>query len=199
MTDKRRSREASRFTPIVRGCCVALAALVIACGRDRPRPSLIPSAPIAGLELRWGKLVAAANFPTGQQSGTGTRVGFFLDSTGTLWGIPLSVTPGSGRLHGCAPPELQRAPVTDSLSAEIHQVIGATNAPTGYRMGTGRLELLGRDRTGAVRLQSVAGGDLTGIAVCDTLSNLGYPKYSLPYYRLVTIGPAIAPTRRPAP
>ena len=51
-----------------------------------------------------------------------------------MWGLPL-VAEGDGTVLGCAPPALRDSPVTDTLPFEKGTIIGATNAPTGWRGG----------------------------------------------------------------
>jgi hypothetical protein len=60
---------------------------------------------------------------------------------------------------GCAPPSVHDAPVTDSYPA-ASTVIGSTNEPTGWRGGTGKLELLPRDAQGKIQWRAVNGSHI---------------------------------------
>ena len=113
---------------------------------------------------------------------TGRRAG-----SHTLWGLPLAVAQ-DGTVLGCAPQALHDAPVTDRLAAEATDIIGATNAPTGWRGGTGRLELLFRDKSGNVQWQAVASGALTAGPACWAQEPPG-PRQRLQYYRLAPPAP----------
>jgi hypothetical protein len=62
-------------------------------------------------------------------------------------------------------------------------VIGSTNEPTGWRGGTGDLELVLRDKQGTIRWQAVRGGDLPGGPACWAPEIPGPPQ-QLHYYRL---------------
>jgi len=163
-----------------------LAAIVIAavaccsCGQHHSREQA-PYKPIAEVERTYGPLVTAGNHPTVDQHGTGERVGLFQDASGTVWGLPLSVD--GDALSVCAPPALQNARMTGSFDAEW-SVIGATNRPTGWRGGTGGLELLLRDKRGTIHCQSVQGGDMPGQAACWPTGSPA-PRSPLHYYRLV--------------
>ena len=121
----------------------AIAVILTACSahKDRPRASYVP---LAELEAVYGPLITAGNHPTGDQSGTGDRLGLFRDAAGTIWGLPIAIM-ADGTVVGCAPPSVHDAPVTDSYP-EASTVIGSTNEPTGWRGGTGKLELLLRTR-----------------------------------------------------
>src|SRR6476646_7163845 len=123
----------------------AIAVILTACSahKDRPRASYVP---LAELEAVYGPLITAGNHPTGDQSGTGDRLGLFRDAGGTIWGLPLAVA-ADGTVLGCAPPAVRDAPVTDTYPAGA-TIIGATNEPTGWRGGTGKLELLLREPQG---------------------------------------------------
>jgi hypothetical protein len=137
--------------------------------------------PIADAERAYGPLVSAGNHPTLDQHGTGERIGLFRSADGTIWGLPVSVVDNAVVL-ACAPPALQNAKVTDSIDAGW-SVIGSTNEPTGWRGGTGNLELLLRDRRGTVRLQGVRGADLPSDPACWAPRSPG-PRERLHYYRL---------------
>lgn len=63
-------------------------------------------------------------------------------------------------------------------------MIGSTNQPTGWRGGTGDLELLLRDTQGAIHMQSVLGSELPGEPACWASDSPG-PGQRLHYYRLV--------------
>ncbi len=105
-----------------------------------------------------------SNSPTADQHGTGDRLGLFRDDSGTVWGIPLTIG-DYGSVHGCAPPALREAPVSDMLPAETVEIVGAANEPMGWRGGTGKLELLLRDARG-LRWHSVAAVEIKPGAVC---------------------------------
>src|SRR3954447_17313887 len=81
---------------------IALAVTSCAGHKDRPRA---PYVPLAELEGAYGRLITAGNHPTADQNGTGDRVGLFLDSAGTVWGLPVTIAAG-GVVLGCAPPGL---------------------------------------------------------------------------------------------
>ena len=93
------------------------------------------------IESAFGPLVTAGNRPTADQMGTGDRVGLCRDSTGTIWGLPLTIAE-NGRVLVCAPATLRDASVTDHYPADL-TVIGATNEPTGWR-GDSAMRALGR-------------------------------------------------------
>lgn len=150
------------------------------CG-GRQDPEQAAYRPIAEIERTYGSLVSAGNHPTLDQYGTGERVGLFRDATGTIWGLPISVLDNATVL-ACAPPALRSAKVTDSIDARS-SILGSTNQPTGWRGGTGDLELLLRDRTGTIRGQSVHGADLPGDPACWAPDSPG-PRQRLHYYRL---------------
>jgi hypothetical protein len=155
--------------------------MLIACtvGKDRPRATYLP---ISEIEAAFGPLVTAGNHPTPEQSGTGDRLGLFRDSSGTIWGFPLSIST-DGTVVGCAPPTLHDAAVTDRYPSGT-TVIGATNEPTGWRGGTGKLELLLRDVQGRVQWRAVNGAQLVKGPVCWAQEPPG-PKHLLFYYRVV--------------
>ena len=162
----------------------ALVAAVAACTKYRD-PPIAPFVPISALESQYGHLITAGNHPTGDQSGTGDRVGLFRERDGTVWGLPLEITT-SGVLVVCAPPGLHHAKVTDTYPAE-QTVIGATNQPTGYRAGTGKLELVLRGPHGETKLLDVNGSELTHEAVC--WSRNMRDAQPLQYYRLAPRAP----------
>jgi hypothetical protein len=171
----------------VRGWTVTgLALALVSCAGhvDRPRASYVPLAQIEGA---YGRLITAANHPTPDQNGTGDRVGLFLDTSGIVWGLPLTVESG-GVVLGCAPPGLREAKVTDTYPRGA-TIVGATNEPTGWRGGTGKLELLLRRSDGEVRWRAVAGGQTAEGPVCWA-QELPGPAQPLHYYRLA---PAVEP------
>lgn len=134
----------------------------------------------------YGPLIAVGNYPTPNQHGTGDRMGLFRDGSGTVWGLPLTID-GSGSVLGCAPPGLRVAPVTDTLPAGA-DIVGATNAPTGWRGGTGELELLFRDIGGEMRWRVIASGALVTEPACWAQEPPG-PRQRLGYYRLAPAAP----------
>jgi len=164
----------------------ALATIVIGMGvwagcrqvRDRQAPYR----PIAEVERTYGSLVTAGNHPTVDQHGMGERVGLFQDASGTVWGLPLSVD-GSAHVLACAPPTLSKARVTGTFDAGS-MLIGSTNRPTGWRGGSGDLELLLRDKRGTIHWKAVQGADLPGEPACWAPEFPGPPQ-RLHYYRLV--------------
>ena len=94
--------------------------------------------------------------------------------------IPLTIA-DNGDLLGCAPPTLREFAVTDTLPAEADDIIGAVNQPSGWRGGTGKLELLLRDAQGGLHFHAVASGDVKTGPVCWSQSP---PDQPLKYYRL---------------
>jgi hypothetical protein len=159
--------------------CVALAfVLLAACNRERPaaRAAYVP---LKELEAIYGELVAVANHPTPDQYGTGERIGLFRDPTGTIWGLPL--LEGNGGLRGCSPAGLHDAKVTGFVAAGS-TIVGAMNQPTGWRGGTGEIELVYRDSQGAIHTQIVEGTFVPG-SECWTPAEPG-PSQQLMYYRL---------------
>ena len=162
-------------------CCTALLAVGLVGCRSSPPPASAPYVPVVQLEARYGPLITAGNYHTRDQYGTGDRMGLFRDKNGTVWGLPLTVGDG-GTVLGCAPPALGDAPVTDRLPAGTAEILGAANEPTGWRGGTGELELLLRNAQGGVRWQPVRSGEIQSGPVCRAQSP---PEESLlPYYRL---------------
>lgn len=137
--------------------------------------------PISQLEPSYGQLITVSNAPTQDQHGTGDRLGLFKDSSGTIWGIPITIA-DNGDLLGCAPPLLREFAVTDTLPADGVEIIGAANQPSGWRGGTGKLELLVRDAQGGLRLHPVAAAEVKTGPVCWSQSPLEQP---LKYYRLI--------------
>src|ERR1700757_4942036 len=131
------SRQAG-FSKLRLGWALAIAVLFSACSSQKERPRA-PYVPLSQVEGIFGPLVTAGNHPTADQMGTGDRVGLFRDSTGTIWGLPLAIAE-NGSVLVCAPAGLRDAPVTDHYPTDS-TVIGATNEPTGWRGGSGKLEL----------------------------------------------------------
>lgn len=170
---------ASRSTILVGIAGVAIA--LTACAAKPSRPEPVHFMPIADVEATYGPLVGAANHPTPNQNGNGERMGLFRDAAGAVWGLPLSIASDSEVL-ACAPPALAHAEVTDSFAAGS-SVVGATNSPTGWRGGTGDLELLLRDAHGKIYRQAVHGADLPAGTVCADPERQG-PPLRLHYYRL---------------
>jgi hypothetical protein len=165
----------------IRSAAIVIVAVACCCCGQRHSREQAPYKPIAEVERTYGPLVTAGNHPTVDQHGTGERVGLFQDASGTVWGLPLSVD--GDALLACAPPALQNARMTDRFDAEW-RVIGATNQPTGWRGGTGDLELLLRDIRGTIRWQSVQGADMPGQSACWPTGSPA-PRIPLHYYRLV--------------
>jgi hypothetical protein len=172
------------FAAAATGAIAIAAACTSSCRRhDREQA---PYRPVAEVERIYGPLVTVGNHPTLDQHGTGERVGLFRDASGTIWGLPISVD-GNAAVLACAPPALQNAKVTDSFDAGS-SVIGSTNQPTGWRGGTGEMELFLRDRHGTIRRQTVHGADLPGEPACWAPEIPG-PRQRLHYYRLVPTPP----------
>jgi hypothetical protein len=164
---------------------IALLASWSACGpREAGVPERAPYVPLENAEERFGKLLTASNHPTPDQHGTGERVGFFRAADGTIWGLPIALDEG-GEVTACVAPALSTSPVTDHLPATAVDVIGATNAPTGWRGGTGGLELLIRDARGSLRWLPVKSGRIMQGAKCWAKEPPG-PRQELHYYRLAT-------------
>jgi hypothetical protein len=163
---------------LIWGCVLIALPFITSCRRtdQRPRATYIP---ITQIEQNFGKLITVSNVPTPDQHGTGDRLGLFEDNSGTVWGIPLTI--GEGGLLGCAPPTLREAPVTDTLPVDAFEIVGASNEPSGWRGGTGKLELLLRDPQGHLRWHPVAAAELKSGPVCWSQSP---PEMPLKYYRL---------------
>jgi hypothetical protein len=166
----------------VAAATAAAIAIAAACTSSAPRHDReeAPYRPLSEVEGTYGPLVTAGNHPTKDQHGTGERVGLFRDGSGTIWGLPISVD--GNAVLACDPPGLRNAQVTDTFDA-ASSVIGATNEPTGWRGGTGELELLLRDTQGTIYRQSVRGADLPGDPACWAPRIPG-PRQRLHYYRL---------------
>jgi hypothetical protein len=150
--------------------------------KDRKRALYVP---LAEVEAIYGPLITAGNHPTPNQNGTGERVGLFRDARGIVWGLPVTVAT-NGMVLACAPTLVHEGPVTDTFPAGS-TIIGSTNAPTGWRGGTGNLELLLRDVHGTVRWQAVRGAQLASGPVCWAPESPG-PSQQLYYYRLTPKG-----------
>lgn len=136
---------------------------------------------MAEAEAMFGPLITTGNHPTPNQYGTGERIGLFHDPDGTVWGLPIDVAE-AGDLHVCASPAFRSAGITDTFPAGA-VIIGATNVPTGWRAGTGDLELFFRDTHGAVSRQAVVGSLLADGLLCKAPLLLGPPQL-LAYFRL---------------
>ncbi len=160
---------------------IGIATVACACCRQH-HGRQAPYRPIAEVERTYGPLVTAGNHPTVDQHGTGERVGLFQDASGTVWGLPLSVD-STAHVLACAPPALQNARVTGTFDA-ASIIVGSTNQPTGWRGGSGDLELLLRDKQGTIRWEAVQGADLPGDPACWAPEFPGPPQ-RLHYYRLV--------------
>lgn len=169
-----------RFLAFIAGIEIAAMALT-ACGPKDTR-ARAPYLPLADIERNYGALITAGNHPTPDQHGTGERVGFFQDASGTVWGLPLSIGPDSAVL-ACAPTGLRTAKVTGTFSIGS-VIVGASNRPTGWRGGTGEMELLLRDRRGDLRWLAVDSAPLAGGPACWAPESPGPPQ-ELHYYRLV--------------
>jgi hypothetical protein len=165
------------FVAALAGAAVAIEG----CGAHRG-PERAAYVSLAEVEATYGRLITTGNHPTQQQNGTGERVGLFKDANGTIWGIPLAMGSGGG-IFACAPPALLRADVTDTFPAGS-TIIGTTNEPTGWRQGTGHLELVMRDARGATRHQVVGGARLAAGPACWAPQFPGPPQ-RLDYYRLI--------------
>jgi hypothetical protein len=163
----------------VRSVLLTTMLLFVSC--NPPKQPHAAYVPVSQLEQSYGRLITVSNAPTQDQHGTGDRLGIFRDSGGTVWGIPLTIA-DNGDLLGCAPPMLREFAVTDTLPADAVDIIGAVNQPSGWRGGTGKLELLIRDAQGVLRLHSVASAEVKTGPVCWSQSP---PEQPLKYYRLV--------------
>lgn len=137
--------------------------------------------PLEEAEATYGRLIGAGNRATAYQHGTGERMGLFLDARGTIWGLPISVS-SNGVILACAPPSLQTSEVTDTFPQGA-TIVGSTNEPTGWRGGTGNLELLLRNGGETIRRKTVRGADLA-TAACLTPHSPNPPEV-LHYYRLI--------------
>jgi hypothetical protein len=148
-----------------------------------PRPEPAPYVKLSQVEATYGRMLTAANHPTAEQNGTGGRIGLFLDGHGELWGLPLDLE-ADGTILACAPSGLHGAKETDTYPAGA-SIIGATNAPTGDHGGTGRLEILLRDKDGVVSRRAVRGAKFEGGRAC--VASQPGPRLELNYYRLAPV------------
>ncbi len=165
----------------IRLAVILVAVATAGCGR-REQPASVAWVSMAEAEAIFGPIMTTGNHPTPNQYGTGERVGLFTDRDGTIWGLPVAIA-DDGQLRVCASPEFRAAGATDTFPADT-VIIGTTNAPTGWRDGTGNLELVFRDAGGAVRRQTVAGSYLPNGPVCKAPASPGPPQL-LAYYRLI--------------
>lgn len=158
--------------------------LAVLTGCDR-KPALprAPYVPLAQLQETYGRLITVGNHPTPDQHGTGERLGFFRDDRGRIYGLPLTIE-GAGEIRGCAPPGLRSAAVTDTIPAGS-TLVGSMNEPTGWRGGTGKLELLLQNAAGSTFLQPVSAGEMADGPVCWAPESPGPPQ-KLHYYLIVT-------------
>jgi hypothetical protein len=156
------------------------------CRRDEPQRA--PFVPLQRIESTYGRLIAVGNHPTADQNGTGERIGLFRAADGTVWGLPLGLDE-QGAVVACAAPGLDQAPATDTLPPGTAELLGATNEPTGWRGGTGQLELVVRDVSGVVRRHSVRSREMPGSPACWAQEPPG-PRQRLHYYRLMAVGHA---------
>lgn len=165
--------------------CLGVTTLLVAsCSRQPERPRAAYDVPVKQLERSYGRLITVSNAPTPDQNGTGDRLGLFRDESGTIWGIPLTFG-DNGSVIGCAPAALREVPVSDTLPAGTVEIVGAANEPTGWRGGTGKLELLLRDAHGGLRWHTVAAVEVNTGPVCWSQSE---PVQPLKHYRLVIAG-----------
>lgn len=156
--------------------CIALS-----CGGTEPRRAALGG--LSELEQRYGELLTVANHPTPDQHGTGERLGIFRDANGTIWGIPLLLD-ARGNVAGCLKEKIESLPVTDTLPSDTAEIIGGTNTPTGWRGGTGELELVVRASDGKLRWIAVRSGDVpANEPACWAPAKPGPPQ-RLHYYRL---------------
>jgi hypothetical protein len=156
-------------------------AVLTGCDRkpESPRAHWIP---LAQLQATYGRLITVGNHPTPDQHGTGERLGLFRDDRGRIYGLPLTIE-SDGGIRGCAPPGLRSAAVTDTIPA-ASTLVGSMNEPTGWRAGTGKLELLLRNGDGSIYVQPVTGGEIAGGPVCWAPDSPGPPQ-KLQYYLIV--------------
>ena len=118
-----RSQDHAAAKPVDTRCSqtrmAALAAVVatLATACDREERPQAPYVPLAELEKVYGPIITAGNHPTPDQSGTGDRLGLFLDAQGTLWGLPVIIA-SDGQVLGCAPAGLHDATITDTYNCQ---------------------------------------------------------------------------------
>jgi hypothetical protein len=160
-------------------CFLNATLFVVSCRNSKPPKAAYVR--ISQLEPNFGRLITVANAPTPNQHGTGDRLGLFKDDAGTVWGIPLMIA-DNGDLLGCAPTKLREFSVTDTLPGDV-EIVGATNEPNGWREGTGKLELMLRDKNGELHSHPIKAGEVKNGPVCWSQSP---PEQPLPYYRLVS-------------
>jgi hypothetical protein len=158
---------------------ILLTALLSACTEERPLRTFNTSA--EDLEKRFGQIIEVANIPTPDQHGTGDKMGLFRDKNGTIWGVPVSVGENQS-LVGCAPPELEKVQISDTLPPDTVKIVGATNEPTTWRGGTGEMKLLLRTSQNKLRWHTVKPIDLVTDSVCWSKAK---PVRALKFYRLV--------------
>jgi hypothetical protein len=158
---------------------ILIGTIVFGCSGER-EPQRAPYVPVQQVEAQYGRLVSTANYPSPDQYGTGERLGIFEDKGGTLWGLPITVD-NAGSVRACAPDALRDSPLTDTVP--MGMLVGATNTPTGWRGGTGKLELAMRDAGGQLRWYPLSGRDSTVDPACWAQVPPG-PKQRLPYYRV---------------
>jgi hypothetical protein len=144
------------------GVAVVLAAVAVSALKKhggRGAHDVVAYLPVAELESGWGRLIAAANIAMHARSPGSDRVGFFRAADGTLWGLPLAVPDANGRVSGCAPPELRAARVTDSLPADVVEILGASDFFSDARAGTAGVHLLVRGVGGGIRWHRVSASE----------------------------------------
>jgi hypothetical protein len=159
---------------------IFLTVFLSACEKDPPPPSTYKIS-AEELEKRFGHIIEVANIPTPDQHGTGDKMGLFRDKDDTVWGVPVSVGENQS-LVGCAPPELEKVQVSDTLPSDTVEIVGATNEPTDWRGGTGELKLLLRTSQNKLRWHTVKSISLETDSVCWSKSE---PIQALEFYRLV--------------
>jgi hypothetical protein len=157
----------------------ALAALTLAaCGEQQVnKPGSLRT--LEEAQQIFGPLITTANQPTSYQSGTGQRLGFFR-SSGGVWGIPVLIE--SGEIRVCAPASIEDKGVTDTFPAGS-EIIASTNKPTGWRGGSGVVELVLKDAAGTVRWHALRGGVFPDSTMCGARVP-GSPAIPT-YYRVV--------------
>lgn len=171
---------------VIKTCFVmAITVILIAslgCERQKPKKrETTYKVPVSQLEKDYGRLITVANMPTTDQNGTGDRLGLFQDENDTFWGIPLT-RDADGKVIGCVAASLREVPVSDTLPADTAEILGAANEPTGWRGGTGNLELLLRNKQDGLIWYSVKETETKLEPVCWSQSD---PVQPLPFYRLV--------------
>lgn len=183
-----RSQDRSRClrTTVLWGGLIIAFLVGSSCSAEPPRAIYVP---VDQLEATYGRLISLANFPTPDQNGTGDLMGLFRDDQGTIWGIPLSISP-DGTVLGCAPPTLRDSEVSGVVPDDGLAIVGAANEPTGWRGGTGKLGLLLRDAQGKLRWHYVEPGEIMTGPVCWSQSE---PVQVLKHYRLVKTATAPGP------